>query len=85
MHLILDQKSKQRSFKQESDIGTESEISDTEDPPDSENLNACLDLLFNFLDTHMYKQVTSPLREGWSLLADVLRRICIKGTLFAFS
>lgn len=82
MHLIMAQRHKQRTVKCESDIGTESEISDADDHSDSENLNICLDLVFNFLDTQMLKQVASSTGEGWSLLADILRRICIRGINF---
>ncbi|XP_057379997.1 uncharacterized protein LOC130702341 [Daphnia carinata] len=45
-----------------------------------EGLSKCLELIVYFLDVHIYNVPSTAIREGWSIMADTMRRICMQGT-----
>ncbi|KAI9558249.1 hypothetical protein GHT06_015002 [Daphnia sinensis] len=43
-----------------------------------EGLSKCFELIVYFLDVHIYNVPSTVIREGWSILSDTVRRICMQ-------
>lgn len=46
-----------------------------------EGLSKCLELIVYFLDVHIFNVPSTVIREGWSIMADIVRWICMQGSL----
>ncbi|KAK4012124.1 hypothetical protein OUZ56_021221 [Daphnia magna] len=45
-----------------------------------EGLRKCLELIVYFLDLHIFNVPSTVIREGWSIMDDIVRWICMQGT-----
>ena len=62
---------------------SEAEAEDISFFPKLNGLNKCLHLMMYFLDCYVQRHVspTDVIKEGWSVMAKILRRICVQGPL----
>ena len=57
----------------ESDVGAISSV------PKPNGLNKCLQLMMYFIDVHVKHLPSAIIRKGWSVMAEIIKRICVQG------
>lgn len=57
----------------DSDVGAISSV------PKPNGLNKCLQLMMYFIDVYVKHLPSAIIREGWSVMAEIMKRICVQG------